>query len=139
MGMDRVLVPGAVLQAPGLAGGAAVGPVAAGPGRGGGQVDAAPAAAGKMAVALAEHHLSAEIVTLIERLATENNTWGYKRIQGELLKLGHQVSASTIRRVLKALKIPRHPGGTPTPRAASSCTRKPRPRSPPTSSTSTAW
>jgi putative transposase len=53
--------------------------------------------------------VSAQIVTLIERLATENNAWGYKRIQGELLKLGHQVSASTIRRVLKALKIPPAP------------------------------
>ena len=53
--------------------------------------------------------VSAEIATLIERLATENNAWGYKRIQGELLKLGHQVSASTIRRVLKALKIPPAP------------------------------
>ena len=50
--------------------------------------------------------VSAEIATLIERLATENNAWGYNRIQGELLKLGHRVSASTIRRVLKALKIP---------------------------------
>jgi len=53
--------------------------------------------------------VSAEIAALIEQLATENNGWGYKRIQGELLKLGHQVSASTIRRVLKALKIPPAP------------------------------
>ena len=53
--------------------------------------------------------VSAEIAALIERLATENNSWGYKRIQGELLKLGHRVSASTIRRVLKGLKIPPAP------------------------------
>jgi putative transposase len=51
--------------------------------------------------------VSAEIAALIERLATENHSGGYKRIQGELLKLGHRVGASTIRRILKTLKIPR--------------------------------
>ena len=50
--------------------------------------------------------VSAEITALIERLATENHGWGYQRIQGELLKLGQRGGASTIRRVLRRLRIP---------------------------------
>jgi putative transposase len=53
--------------------------------------------------------VSAEIAALIARLAAENHGWGYQRIQGEMLTLGYRVSASTIRRVLKTLKIPPAP------------------------------
>ena len=53
--------------------------------------------------------VSAEIAALIDQLGTGNHGWAYQRIQGELLKLGHRVSASTIRRVLKTLRIPPAP------------------------------
>jgi hypothetical protein len=45
--------------------------------------------------------LAASTRSLILRLARENPRWGYVRIQGELLKLGISVSATTIATVLR--------------------------------------
>ncbi|GAA2274314.1 hypothetical protein GCM10010430_70390 [Kitasatospora cystarginea] len=53
--------------------------------------------------------LSEEIVALIQRLTTENSTWGYVRIQGELRRLGHRVAAATIRRIRRRSGLPPAP------------------------------
>jgi transposase len=47
-----------------------------------------------------------EIRQLVVRMATDNPRWGYTRIQGALENVGHRVSRSTIRRILKAAGLP---------------------------------
>jgi len=49
---------------------------------------------------------------LVARLATENPTWGYRRIHGELAALGYRIGASTVWAIL------RRAGIDPSPRRA---------------------
>jgi len=59
----------------------------------------------------------AEIRQLVVRLAEENPTWGYTRIQGALKNLGHKVGRSTVARILKARGLqpaPKRPTSWPT-------------------------
>ncbi|MEO1844290.1 MAG: hypothetical protein ABGZ37_08430 [Akkermansiaceae bacterium] len=46
------------------------------------------------------------IRALIVRMATDNSTWGYGHIEGELRKLNHCVGRTTIAKTLKAHRIP---------------------------------
>ena len=45
---------------------------------------------------------SQEIRDLVLQLAQENPAWGYRRVHGELTRLGHQISEATVRRILRA-------------------------------------
>jgi transposase InsO family protein len=48
----------------------------------------------------------AEIRRLVIRMAMENQTWGYTRMQGALKHVGHRVGRSTMARILKAHGLP---------------------------------
>ncbi len=56
---------------------------------------------------------SQEIRDLVLRLAQENPAWGYRRVHGELSRLGHHLSEATVRRILRSRhhwSTPRHMG-----------------------------
>ena len=53
--------------------------------------------------------LAPEVQNPILRLARENPRWGYQRIRGELLKLGHAVAATTVQPVLRRHRVPPAP------------------------------
>jgi putative transposase len=44
--------------------------------------------------------VEAELRALVLRLARENPTWGYRRIHGELCRLGFKIGASTVWTIL---------------------------------------
>jgi transposase InsO family protein len=53
--------------------------------------------------------------SLVLRLAAENSTWGHRRVQGELARLGYRIAASTVWKILHEAGIdpaPRRAGPT---------------------------
>jgi putative transposase len=58
---------------------------------------------------LPHHATDPQLVDLLLRLATENPTWGYSKLHGELCKLGYQIGRSTVIDILKREHVPPAP------------------------------
>lgn len=71
--------------------------------------------------------IMSDVAALIVRMATENGTWGYTRIQGALANLGHNVARGTGVNILKARGIDpaplrgRRPPGRPFSKPTGRC------------------
>ena len=50
---------------------------------------------------LGRPRVAEEVEQLVVRMAEENPTWGYRRIQGALANLGHPIDAITVRNILR--------------------------------------
>ncbi len=49
--------------------------------------------------------ITRQVRTPVVQMARENPTWGYRRIHGELVGLGHRVAASTVWKILRSTGI----------------------------------
>ncbi|MFI6741802.1 helix-turn-helix domain-containing protein [Nonomuraea sp. NPDC050451] len=48
---------------------------------------------------------SKQVRDLVLSLARENPTWGYRRVHGELVRLGYCMSEATVRRILRGRRV----------------------------------
>ena len=55
---------------------------------------------------------AAAIRKLVIRIATDNPSWGHRRVQGELVRLGHPIAASTVWQILHDAGLDPAPRGT---------------------------
>ena len=62
---------------------------------------------------------AAAIRKLVIRIATDNPTWGHRRVQGELVKLGHPIASSAVWQILQDAGMDPHPAAAGRPGSSS--------------------